>query len=157
LPNKYDYRTISYVSRTNRPATDDIGFLLARASARFNELLLARFTAAGYPDIRGSFGSVLVPLFERDGRRVGELAHAARLSKQSLTGLVAACEQAGLVERHRDAADGRAFVVRLTARGRRFQAVAEEVLDDLDRQLRDALGPRNHDALSKALKGVMEL
>jgi DNA-binding MarR family transcriptional regulator len=157
LKNKYGYRTMQYVSRTNRPANDDIGFLLAKASAHFNEMLLARFTAAGYPDIRGSFGSVLVPLFEQDGRRVGELAHVARLSKQSMTGLVAACEQAGLVEPRRDAADGRAFMVRLTARGRRFQAVAERVLDELDRQLRDALGPRDHHALRKALKGVMEL
>jgi DNA-binding MarR family transcriptional regulator len=146
-----------YVSRTNRPPTDDIGFLLAKASAHFNELLLARFSAAGYPEIRGSFGSVLVPLFEQDGRRIGELAQVARLSKQSLTGLVAACELAGLVERRRDAADGRAMVVRLTARGRRFQTVAEQILDDLDRDLRDALGQRKHDALRTALKGVMEL
>jgi DNA-binding MarR family transcriptional regulator len=145
------------VSRTKRSAADDIGFLLAKASAHFNEVLLARFAAAGYPEIRGSFGSVLVPLFDRDARRVGELAHAARLSKQSLTGLVAACEQAGLVERERDEADGRAFVVRLTARGRRFQTVAERVLDELDHELRDALGPRNHDALRTALKGVMQL
>jgi DNA-binding MarR family transcriptional regulator len=145
------------VSRTNRPATDDVGFLLAKATAHFNQLLLARFAAAGYPEIRGSFGSVLMPLFERDGRRVGELADAARLSKQSLTGLVAACERAGLVERERDPADGRAFMVRLTARGREFQTVAEQVLDELDRQLRDALGRRNHDALVTALKGVMQL
>jgi DNA-binding MarR family transcriptional regulator len=145
------------VARTNRSPTDDIGFLLAKSSAHFNELLLARLTAAGYPEVRGSFGSVLVPLFEQDERRIGEIAQVARLSKQSLTGLVAACEQAGLVERRRDAADGRAFVVRLTARGRRFQKVAEHVLDDLDRELRDALGPRNHDALRKALKGLLEL
>ena len=145
------------MSRTKRPATDDIGFLLAKASAHFNELLLARFAAAGYSEIRGSFGSVLVPLFEQDERRVGDLARAARLSKQALTGLVSACEQAGLVERERDQTDGRAFVVRLTARGRRFQSVAEQVLDELDRELRDMLGPRHHDALRTALKGVMEL
>jgi DNA-binding MarR family transcriptional regulator len=131
--------------------------MLAKASAHFNELLLARFAAAGFPEIRGSFGSVLLPLFERDGRRVGELAQAARLSKQSLTGLVAACEHAGLVERRRDPADGRAFVVQLTARGRRFQTAAEQVLDDLDRQLRDRLGEPNRDALVRALKGVLEL
>jgi DNA-binding MarR family transcriptional regulator len=145
------------VSRTNRLLTADVGFLLAKASAHFNELLLARFAAAGFPEIRGSFGSVLIPLFERDARRVGELAQAARLSKQSMTGLVAACERAGLVERRRDAADGRAFQVHLTAHGRRFQAVAEQLLSGLDRELREALGPRNLDALVKALKGVMEL
>jgi DNA-binding MarR family transcriptional regulator len=146
-----------YVSRTNSPATNDVGFLLAKASAHFNSLLLERFAEAGFPEIRGSFGSLLVPLFEQDARRVGALAAAARMSKQSLTGLVAACEQAGLVERERDPADGRAFVVRLTARGRRFQAVAGRVLDDLDRELQGVLGARNHDALIKALKGVMEL
>ena len=145
------------MSRTERVATDDVGFLLAKASAHFNSLLLDRFAEAGFPEIRGSFGSLLVPLFDRDGRRVGELAAAARLSKQSLTGLVAACEQAGLVERDRDASDGRAFVVRLTTRGRRFQTVAERVLDDFDRELRSVLGPRNHDALVTALKGVLEL
>jgi DNA-binding MarR family transcriptional regulator len=131
--------------------------LLAKASAHFNGMLLDRLAKAGFPEIRGSFGSLLVPLFERDARRVGELAAAARLSKQSMTGLVAACERIGLVERERDPADGRAFVVRLTTRGRRFQTVAERVLDDLARELRDALGPSNHDALVKALRGVMEL
>jgi hypothetical protein len=35
--------------------------------------------------------------------------------------------------------------------------VAQRVLDELDHELRDALGPKNHDALIKALKGVMEL
>jgi len=72
-------------------------------------------------------------------------------------GMVAACEQAGLVERERDQRDGRAFVVHLSARGRRFQTVAERVLGQLDRDLRDALGPRNHEALRAALKGVMTL
>jgi DNA-binding MarR family transcriptional regulator len=145
------------VSRTGRAATDDVGFLLAKASAHVNGLLLARFAEAGFPEIRASFGSLLVPLFEHDSRRVGELAAAARLSKQSMTGLVAACEEVGLVERERDPADGRAFVVRLTARGRRFQTVAERVLDDLDHELRDRLGPRKHDALITALKGMLEL
>ena len=74
-----------------------------------------------------------------------------------MTGLVAACEHAGLVERERDPSDGRAFVVRLTTHGRRFQSVAQRVLDELDHELRDALGPKNHDALIKALKGVMQL
>jgi DNA-binding MarR family transcriptional regulator len=134
-----------------------VGFLLAKASAHFNGLLLDRFAEAGFPEIRGSFGSLLLPLFEHDARRVGELAAAARLSKQSLTGLVAACEEAGLVERERDPTDGRAFVVRLTARGRRFQRVAERVLGDLDDELLDVLGADGHEALIKALKGVMEL
>jgi DNA-binding MarR family transcriptional regulator len=139
------------VSRTN------VGFLLAKASQRFNELLVARFAERGFGEVRASYGSVLVPLFERDGQRLGELAAAARLSKQAMTGLVRACEDDGLVERVRDPEDGRAFNVRLSARGRAFRDVADEVLAELDAALAQALGPRDRDALMRALKGVIDL
>ena len=92
----------------------NVGFLLAVASQRFNALLVERFAQRGFGDVRASFGSVLVPLFDQDGLRVGELASAARLSKQAMTGLVRRCEEAQLVERERDASDGR---VRRPARG----------------------------------------
>ena len=137
--------------------TANVGFLLAKASQRFNELLMERFAAAGFGDVRASYGSVLVPLFERDGLRLGELAAAARLSKQSMTGLVKRCEVDGLVEREPDPVDGRAFNVRLTGRGRKVGAVAEEILDELNHELARSLGVRDRDALIRALKGVLEL
>jgi DNA-binding MarR family transcriptional regulator len=134
-----------------------VGFLLAKASQRFNELLVERFAANGFGEVRASYGSVLVPLFERDGLRLGELAAAARLSKQAMTGLVSRCEADGLIERERDPVDGRAFNVRLTARGRALHAVAVDVLGELDNELVRSLGTRNRDALIRALKGVIEL
>ncbi len=134
-----------------------MGFLLAKASQRFNELLAQRFAERGFPEVRASYGSVLVPLFDRDGLRVGELGAVSRLSKQAMTGLVKLCEQDGLVVRERDADDGRAFRVSLTAHGRRFRAVADEVLRELDEELMRSLGTRNHEALVEALKGVIDL
>jgi MarR family transcriptional regulator, organic hydroperoxide resistance regulator len=148
-------RTISSAAAIS--TTTNIGFLLAKASQRFNELLAARFADRGFPDVRASYGSVLVPLFERDGLRLGELAAMSRLSKQAMTGLVKRCEQDGLVVRERDVDDGRAFRVTLSARGRRFQAVADDVLRELDEELVRSLGTRKHDALSEALKGVIDL
>jgi DNA-binding MarR family transcriptional regulator len=148
------------VSRTKSPTkvtTEHVGFLLAKASQRFNELLAERFADRGFGDVRASYGSVLVPLFERDGQRLGELAAASRLSKQAMTGLVKRCEGDGLVEREHDPADGRAFRVRLTARGRVVQAVADEILGGLDATLVHSLGAANRDALVRALKGVIEL
>jgi DNA-binding MarR family transcriptional regulator len=139
--------------RTN----DDLGFLLAKASQRFNDRLVERFAEGGFPEIRPSYGSVLMPLFQQDDLRIGELAERAALSKQSMTALVAACEAEGLVERRRDPDDGRAFRVRLTRRGRRFQRTAEAVLAELDAEIRDLLGTRRHDALVEALKGLMRL
>ena len=106
-----------------------------RRRSAFNELLVERFAARGFREVRASYGSVLVPLFERDGLRLGELAGASRLSKQAMTGLVKRCEADGLVERERDPADGRAFTSGLPHRGQAFQAVAEEVLGELDAQL----------------------
>ena len=35
---------------------DDVGFLLAKATQRWNELLASRFAAAGYADLRPSYG-----------------------------------------------------------------------------------------------------
>ena len=53
---------------------DDLGFLLAKATQRWNEQLHNRFRAAGWGHVRPSYGSILVPLFEEDGLRMGELA-----------------------------------------------------------------------------------
>ena len=145
--------------RTNPAAvdTDDIGFLLAKATQRFNELLMERFAARGFADVRPSFGSILVPLFEQDGLRLGELAARGRLSKQAVTGLVKLCEDAGLVVRERDPDDGRAFRIRLTRRGRELRSVAGRELRSLDAELVASLGKTNHAALRRALKGVITL
>src|SRR5919199_1539616 len=107
---------------------DDLGFLLAKATQRWNELLHARFADAGYADIRPSYGSVLLPLYEEDGLRMGELARRARLSKQTMTTLVRLVERDGLVERRADPTDGRASLVFLTDRARAFEPVAGRVL-----------------------------
>jgi DNA-binding MarR family transcriptional regulator len=129
----------------------DVGFLLAKATQRWNELLLEQFAAAGFPEIKASFGSVLLPLFDDDGLRIGEIGQRARLSKPSMTALIAKCEAAGLVRRERDPHDGRAFRVVLTERGLEFRTVAQQVL----RELNGRVGDR--DALIRALKGVMDL
>jgi DNA-binding MarR family transcriptional regulator len=148
---------VSAAAVETRLSTANLGFLLAKASQRWNELLVARFAARGYPDVRPSYGSVLMPLFERDGLRLGEIAVRARLSKQSMTALVRRCEDDGLVRRRRDPADGRAFRVELTPAGREFGAVVDEILGELDALVLSALGRRQHDALGRALKGVMDL
>src|SRR5919204_7064768 len=112
-------------------ARDNLGYLLAKASQRWNELLYERFRARGWGDVRPSFGSVLLPLFEEDGLRMGELARRSRLSKQTMTTLVPLVERAELVSRERDTDDGRALLVNLTDRGRRFAPVAAEVVAEL--------------------------
>jgi len=140
-----------------RSDTGNLGFLLAKASQRWNELLADRFTASGFEEVRPSYGSVLLPLFEQDGLRMNEIAARSRLSKQTMTTLVRLCERSGLVSRTSDPGDGRAFRIYLTQRARSFKPVADEILRELDVKVVAALGQKRQQTLTRALKGVIGL
>jgi DNA-binding MarR family transcriptional regulator len=144
-------------AQATRATTANLGFLLAKASARWNELLYERFVSRGFGEVRPAYGSILLPLFEEDGLRMGELAARARLSKQTMTTMVRLLETAGLVVREPDDSDGRAFQIRLTDRAREFRPVAEEVLAELEQLTREALTQQESNALDRALKGVIAL
>jgi DNA-binding MarR family transcriptional regulator len=135
---------------------DDLGFLLAKATQRWNDLLQERFGAAGWGEVRPSYGSILVPLFEEDGLRMGELARRARLSKQTMTTMVRLLEREGLVRREPDPADGRAFRIVLTAKARRFEPIAEGTLAELGALAHDRLGEARLAALKHDLKEWIE-
>ncbi len=139
------------------PDTGNLGFLLAKASQRWNELLAERFVDRGFVEVRPSYGSVLLPLFEEDGLRMGQIAARARLSKQTMTTLVRLCERDGLVVRERDSHDARAFQIKLTDRAKDFRPVAGQILRELDQNVLAMLGERQTAALRRALKGVMDL
>jgi DNA-binding MarR family transcriptional regulator len=136
---------------------ENLGYLLAKASQRWNEVLGERFAAAGFPEVRPSYGSVLIPLLEEDGLRMGEIARRARLSKQTMTTLVGLCERDGLVDRKRDPDDGRATIVSLTARARRFEPVAERALGEMEGEVESLLGPRRRAGLRATLSDLAEL
>jgi DNA-binding MarR family transcriptional regulator len=134
-----------------------LGFLLAKASQRWNELLTRGLATAGYPQVRASYGSVLLPLWERDGLRMGELAARARLSKQTLTTLVRLAERDGLVVRRPDPVDGRATQVWLSPTAVELAPVAGRVVDRLHRQVRTHLGTPAAEALADALSKLVNI
>jgi DNA-binding MarR family transcriptional regulator len=141
----------------SRPGTrTDLGYLLAKASQHWNALLAEAFQRRGHGEVRPSFGSVLVPLFEEDGLRMSELAERAHLAKQTMTTMVRLVEEAGLVRRRPDPHDARATRVELTARGRRFRPVAERELARLEGSITARLGERRTAALCAALTQLVE-
>lgn len=142
---------------TPKITRENLGFLLAKASQRWNELLWADFSEHGFGEVRPSYGSVLVPLFEEDGLRMGEIARRARLSKQTMTTLVRLAERDGLVIREPDPADARAVIVRLSDRAREFAPVAEKVLGRLDRRVAELVGERDGRSLRRSLTAMAEL
>jgi DNA-binding MarR family transcriptional regulator len=139
------------------PTRENLGFRLAKASQRWNELIHQGFSARGYPEVRPAYGSILVPLFEEDHLRMGELARRARLAKQTMTTMVRLLERDGLVSRSPDPTDGRAFVVSLTPRAKEFAPAAAAVLRELDELVAERLTETQRSALHSALKEVIRL
>jgi DNA-binding MarR family transcriptional regulator len=143
-------------TRSN-PTRANLGFLLAKASQRWNELLAAEFAAAGYPEVRPAYGSILLPLWEEDDLRMGELGRRARLAKQTMTTMVRLMERDELVSRAPDPEDRRAQRVRLTERGRDLRKVARKVLTALDRRVSERLSEREIATFESCLQEVMSL
>lgn len=67
---------------------------------------------------------VMLALWERDGRSVGDLCGALALDSGTLSPLLKRLEAAGIIERHRSTEDERRVDVQLTERGRALRAEA---------------------------------
>ncbi len=83
----------------------------------------ARWLAdSGFEGVQPAHSAAIQPLWEMMPRsaRIGALARASRMTKQSMSTLISELEAAGYVERVADPDDARATRVRLTARGRAY-------------------------------------
>jgi DNA-binding MarR family transcriptional regulator len=92
-----------------------------------------------------------------DGTRLTELAERAQVTKQTASLLVAALEREGLVERVPDPEDGRARLIRLSARGRQAAQRAMEVVIGVEREWAEHLGPELTDRLREGLVRLREV
>ncbi len=141
----------------NLPERTDLGYLLARASQRWDALLAERCRAHGFPEVRPSFGSILLPLFEDDGLRIGDLTDRARIAKQSMTTLVRDAVSAGLVTREVDPEDGRSHRIWLTPRAVEFRAVADLILKEMTDRLIAVVDPESVEIVSRSLAAIKSL
>jgi DNA-binding MarR family transcriptional regulator len=92
---------------------------------------------------------VMLALWERDERSVGDVCQALDLDSGTLSPLLKRLEAAGLVERRRSAADERRVDIRLTERGRALRAEA----GDIPAQMAEASGLSMDEVI--ALRGVL--
>ncbi|WP_280258133.1 MarR family winged helix-turn-helix transcriptional regulator [Nocardia abscessus] len=92
---------------------------------------------------------VMLALWERDERSVGDVCQALDLDSGTLSPLLKRLEAAGLVERQRSAADERRVDIRLTERGRALRAEA----GDIPAQMAEASGLSRDDVVM--LRGIL--
>jgi DNA-binding MarR family transcriptional regulator len=95
--------------------------------------------------------TAVVPNLPEEGLRLTELASLLRVSIQRAGQLVQELEDAGYVERVADARDGRAKLVRYSARGRRLMQDVTEVDAELRRELAERLGGAKLAQLASAI------
>lgn len=91
-------------------------------------------------------------LVDRTGTRLTELAARAGVTKQAMMQMVDELQGAGYLRRTPDPMDGRAKMVRLTARGLRQRATARQALAAVEARIKRRLGSRRYDVLRMLLE-----
>ena len=118
--------------------------------------LVVELEERGWPDLRASQASLVLNVDRRFGTRLTELARRAGVTKQAMMIVVDDLEVRGLVRRTPDPEDGRAKVVRLTARGRTFAAECRRAVAAVEARTRRTLGGRRYEGLREALDLLLE-
>ena len=136
-----------------REAPENLAILLREPFRAMTDELMVRLAALGHPEVRAAHGAVF-EFLDDAGTRVSVLADRARMTKQSMTELVAHLERHGYVERVPDPADGRAKLVRATDRGREVYAIARDAMRDVQERLDARLGAERMATLRELLQEV---
>jgi DNA-binding MarR family transcriptional regulator len=133
---------------------DDPPFHLARLMIAFARLSSVTLREEGLSPQAAGVGSVLHALFEAEELPAKVLAQRTHLPKGTLTGVLERLEKAGWIKRLVDPEDGRAWRVRLTARGRALQPRMERRHARVMAVFHQALGVRDTQKLCRLLDQV---
>jgi DNA-binding MarR family transcriptional regulator len=126
--------------------------LLLEAHRSMGGELLTGLSERGYDDVRPGHAALFMTIDRRTGTRLTELARRAHMTKQGMMLLVDELEGRGYVRRVPDPEDGRAKLVRLTARGRNYVAEARRAMAAVESRARRQLGWRRYQGFRAALE-----
>jgi DNA-binding MarR family transcriptional regulator len=131
-----------------------LGALLRLASQAMTERFNVWIKSSGFADIQPAHSAVIQPLWEAaDGARITALARASRITKQSMSALIADLEAAGYVERVDDPDDARATRVRLTSHGRAYGRAVRAFARGIEAEWAARIGTQR----VQELRGTLEL
>ena len=96
---------------------------------------------------------VMLVLWERDGRSVGDLGQCLYLDSGTLTPLLKRMEKAGLLLRSRDPEDERRVLISLTQQGLEMQLEAKKI----PQQLLQKVNVQNIEQLRDSMQNLVEV
>jgi DNA-binding MarR family transcriptional regulator len=112
--------------------------------------------AAGFHDLRPAHTPVF-QLLAPQGSRVTDLAEQAGIAKQSMGYLIDYLEKHGYVERIPDPTDGRAQLVRRTARGWEVNRMSAQLVREIQQEWTQLLGEERMKHLMSLLSELVSL
>jgi DNA-binding MarR family transcriptional regulator len=120
---------------------------------RYN--LESQLKELGYDDITPSHGWIFTYTKET-GSRITELAGIARITKQSMSTLVAQLEESGYVKRKPDPTDHRAWLLVLTAKGKKIKEIGQSINYSFEKKWEEKLGKQDYQQLRSLLIRLCE-
>ncbi len=149
------YGNLTIMSRATSPRGPSgppyLGALLRVGWQWVREEIYADVVAAGYDDVNPAHvGLYRYPGLDR--RRPSELADQLQITKQSVNDLLGHLEQRGYLTRQPDPTDGRARVIRLTAKGRRLEKTITDQSHAAELRIAELLGQPHFSQLRTALE-----
>ncbi len=133
-----------------------VGRALARAFWLFESEFLRRIQAAGFSDFKASDARVMRHVPSNSGAPITELANRAGISKQAMGKLVADLEERTYLMRVPDPADGRAYRVQLSSRGKRLLRQSDRVIAEVEDQWGQLVGEKKVRDIKRALFQISE-
>jgi DNA-binding MarR family transcriptional regulator len=91
----------------------------------------------------------------RDGDRLTSLAERADMTKQAVGEVASELESIGYVERVPDPSDGRAKIIRLTARGREAYDIGFAIFDEIRDRWAERYGAERVDGMVELLNEIV--
>ncbi|TIC87380.1 MarR family transcriptional regulator [Nocardioides sp. GY 10113] len=134
----------------------ELGILLFVANRALEKRAFDAVVAAGFTDITLSQARVAARIGPH-GSRVSDLAEQARITKQSAAASVEQLEAAGYVERVPDPTDGRARLVRLTARARPVAEAADAEVRRTLAEWAEHVGPERLQQMHETLRDLRDI
>jgi len=130
-----------------------LGSLLRLTAQMMTEQLTRWIAESGFTGVQPAHSAVFQPLWEMpEGARVTTLARASRMTKQSMSTLIADLVAGGYVERLEDPDDARASRVRLTARGRAYAKAVRAFALRIEAEWAERIGAQRVEELRTTLE-----
>jgi DNA-binding MarR family transcriptional regulator len=99
---------------------------------------------------------VLTNLWQQDGKSQQELAVSSNRDRANVTRLIDILEREGIVERHDDENDRRAFKIYLTKKGRELEAEAANCAQQAIKDAQKGISKEDIEICMRVLKKTME-